>query len=102
MSGQQGKASNDLMGGERFSEEAFLRGRGWGAGLTPVLLGERQDARAGRGDVGVAGQVVVVVALLVGEARLKPALDLGVGEAEVAGGLPHLAHHKHLLLLTDA
>jgi len=41
---------------------------------------------------------LTVAALLVGEACLEPALDLCVGEAEVAGGLPHLAHHEHLLL----
>ena len=101
MSVHQGKAGSDLIGEERFSEEAFLRGcRGCGAGFPPVLLGERQDAGAGGGDVGLPGQVVPV-ALLVGEARLKPALDLCVGEAEVAGGLPHLTHHKHLLVLAE-
>ena len=100
MSVHQGKAGSDLIGEERFSEEVFLRGGGCGAGFPPVLLGERQDAGAGGGDVGLPGQVVPV-ALLVGEARLKPALDLRVGEAEVAGGLPHLAHHKHLLVLAE-
>ena len=107
MSGHQCKAGSDWIGeiqevkgfqgqSKGFFEEAFLRGGGW-RGTVPVLLGERQDARSGGGDVGVGP--LTVAALLVGEAGLQPALDLRVGEAEVAGGLPHLAHHQHLLLL---
>ena len=102
MSGHQCKAGSDWIGEIEevgFFEEAFLRGGGW-RGTVPVLLGERQYARSGGGDVGVGP--LTVAALLVGEAGLQPALDLRVGEAEVAGGLPHLAHHQHLLLLAAA
>jgi len=90
----QCKAGSDSIGE---IQEAFLRGVGLGAGLS-ILLGERQDARTGGGDIGV-GPLAGADAPLVGEAGLQPALDLRVGEAEVAGRLPHLTHHKHLLLL---
>ena len=88
LSGHQCKAGSDLKG------KGVEGVGGEGGGHVPAVLGERQDARPGGGDV---GEGVIVGALLVGEAGLQPSLHLGVGEAEVAGGLPHLTHHKHLL-----
>ena len=97
VSGHQCKAGSDSIGE---IQEAFLRGVGLGAGLS-ILLGERQDAGSRGGDIGV-GPLAGADAPLVGEAGLQPALDLCVGEAEVAGRLPHLTHHKHLLMLMAA
>ena len=94
VSGHQCKAGSDSIGE---IQGAFLRGVGLGAGLS-ILLGERQDAGSRGGDIGI-GPLAGADAPLVGEAGLQPALDLCVGEAEVAGGLPHLTHHQHLLLL---
>ena len=93
LSGHQCKAGSDLKG-KGVEGVGGEGGEGGGGGHVPAVLGERQDARPGGGDV---GEGVIVGALLVGEAGLQPSLHLGVGEAEVAGGLLHLTHHKHLL-----